>query len=52
MQHDRLLDVARIRAYGGVASIGWPGMQYRTDIAREAAGESASRTDRKAGAVR
>ncbi len=43
---------ARARAYAGVGAIGWPGMQYRTDIAREAAGESASRTDRKAGAVR
>ena len=31
------LDEARVRAYEGVAAIGWPGMQHRTDIAREAA---------------
>jgi len=27
------LDVARDRAYAAVAGIGWPGMQFRTDIA-------------------
>jgi phosphoribosylamine--glycine ligase len=30
------LDEARTRAYAGVAAIDWPGMQYRTDIARSA----------------
>ena len=28
---------ARARAYAAVAKISWPGMQYRADIAREAA---------------
>ena len=30
---------ARARAYAGVAAIDWPGMQHRTDIARDAAAE-------------
>jgi phosphoribosylamine--glycine ligase len=30
------LEEARSRAYAGVATIDWPGMQYRTDIARAA----------------
>ena len=30
------LEEARSRAYAGVARIDWPGMQYRTDIARAA----------------
>ena len=30
---------ARTRAYAGVAAIDWPGMQHRTDIARDAAAE-------------
>jgi len=33
------LDEARERAYAGVAAISWPGMQYRTDIARAASSE-------------
>ncbi len=32
------IDEARRRAMAGVAEISWPGIQYRTDIAREAAG--------------
>jgi len=31
------LAAARDTAYGAVANISWPGMQYRTDIARDAA---------------
>ena len=27
------LDDARLRAYDAVAQIGWPGVQFRTDIA-------------------
>ena len=46
------LEEARARAYAGVAAIAWPGMQHRTDIAREAAGESAPRPDLKAEAAR
>ncbi|MGI8777597.1 MAG: phosphoribosylamine--glycine ligase [Acidimicrobiales bacterium] len=30
---------ARARAYGAVSHVSWPGMQYRTDIARTAADE-------------
>jgi phosphoribosylamine--glycine ligase len=36
------LGEARDRAYAGVAAISWPGMQYRSDIARSAVDESAA----------
>ena len=36
---------ARARAYAAVGAIAWPGMQHRTDIAREAAAEPAAPTD-------
>ncbi len=48
------LDEARARAYAGVAAIDWPGMQYRTDIARSATSSPApdTTTPVKAEAIR
>ena len=47
------LKEARDRAFAGVAVISWPGMQYRSDIARLAADEAAALpTDVKVEAAR
>ena len=43
---------ARDRAYAAVDAVTWPGMQFRTDIARDAAEAAAGRPDPKAEAAR